>query len=65
MPKSRQRCVTSLSISSKVPGSNSKSMRSRAVSLPAVVLALQTIVPAALLRAALEVFEMTDWIHAT
>jgi hypothetical protein len=34
IPKSRQRCVTSLSTSSKVPGSNSKSMRSRAVSLP-------------------------------
>ncbi len=34
MPKSRQRCVTSLSISSKLPGSNSASTRSRAVSLP-------------------------------
>src|ERR1700722_18219994 len=35
MPKSRQRWVTSLSTSSKVPGSNSSSIRSRAVSLPA------------------------------
>src|SRR5437660_1220902 len=35
MPKSRQRCVTSLSTSSNVPGSNSSSMRSRALSLPA------------------------------
>src|SRR5438128_6826963 len=34
MPKSRQRCVTNLSISSKVPGSNRRAMRSRAVSLP-------------------------------
>src|SRR4051812_24007803 len=35
MPKSRHRCVTSLSISWNVPGSNSNSIRSRAVSLPA------------------------------
>src|SRR5471032_681943 len=35
MPKSRHRWVTSLSTSSKVPGSNSRSIRSRAVSLPA------------------------------
>ena len=35
MPKSWQRWVTSASISSKVPGSNSSAMRSRAVSLPA------------------------------
>src|SRR5438067_147469 len=35
MPKSRQRCVTSLSTSSNVPGSKRSSIRSRAVSLPA------------------------------
>src|SRR5438128_2662273 len=35
MPKSTHRWVTSLSTSSKLPGSNSSSMRSRAVSLPA------------------------------
>src|SRR5262245_57074447 len=35
MPKSRHRWVTSLSTSSKVSGSNSASIRSRAVSLPA------------------------------
>src|SRR5262245_58046451 len=35
MPKSRQRWVMNLSISSKVPASNSRSMRSRAVSFPA------------------------------
>src|SRR5262245_20929267 len=34
MPKSRQRCVTKRSISTNVPGSTSRSMRSRAVSLP-------------------------------
>src|SRR5687767_4082887 len=34
MPKSRQRCSTSLSSSSKVPSSSSSSTRSRAVSLP-------------------------------
>src|SRR5262245_23407738 len=36
MPKSRQRCVTSLSSSSKVPSSSSSSMRSRAPSLPSL-----------------------------
>src|SRR5688572_16830472 len=35
MPKSRQRCVTRASSSSKEPASNSSSMRSCAVSLPA------------------------------
>src|SRR5436190_3422773 len=34
MPKSRQRCVTNLSISSNVPESNRRLMRSRAVSFP-------------------------------
>ena len=34
MPKSRQRCSTSLSSSSKLPSSSSSSTRSRAVSLP-------------------------------
>src|SRR5262245_33392934 len=34
MPKSRQRCTTNRSISTNVPGSTSRSMRSRAVSLP-------------------------------
>src|ERR1039458_7317977 len=36
MPKSRPRCVTSLSSSSKVPSSRSNSMRSRAESLPSL-----------------------------
>src|ERR1035437_9885903 len=36
MPKSRQRCVTSLSISSKQFSSSSSSMRSRALSLPSL-----------------------------
>src|SRR5688572_15915693 len=35
IPKSRQRWVTSLSVSWKVPGSKRRSIRSRAVSLPA------------------------------
>src|SRR5262245_54725287 len=35
MSKSVQRCVTNLSISTKVPGSKSSSRRSRAVSFPA------------------------------
>src|SRR5258708_39722971 len=36
MPKSLQRCVTSLSVSSKVPSSSRKSMRSRADILPSL-----------------------------
>src|SRR5437764_10657198 len=36
MPKSRQRCVTSLSSSSKEPSSSSNSIRSRAESLPSL-----------------------------
>ena len=36
MPKSRQRCVTSLSSSSNEPSSSSSSMRSRALSLPSL-----------------------------
>src|SRR6266403_1045152 len=36
MPKSTQRCRTNLSSSSKVPSSNKRWMRSRAVSLPAL-----------------------------
>src|SRR5436190_17642815 len=36
IPKSRQRCVTSLSSSSKVPSSSSNSTRSRAESLPSL-----------------------------
>ena len=52
MPKSRQRCSTSLSSSSKVPSSSSSSTRSRAVSLPSRVLALAPLLAAALLGAA-------------
>ena len=63
IPKSRQRCVTSLSVSTNVPGSKRKSMRSRAVSLPAVVLLLEAVFAAAQLGATLEVLEMLDWIH--
>src|SRR5215469_8172835 len=36
MPKSLQRCVTSLSVSSKVPSSSRNSMRSRADILPSL-----------------------------
>ena len=47
MPKSRHRCVTSASISSKVPGSNRWSMRSRAVSRPDSRWPLETLLAAA------------------
>src|SRR5688572_20615288 len=47
IPKSAQRCVTNLSSSTKLPGSRSASIRSRAVSLPAsCCLAMRALPPA-------------------
>jgi hypothetical protein len=47
MPKSVQRCSTNMSHSSNVPSSSSSSMRSRAVSLPFLVLGVDALLSAA------------------
>ena len=63
MPKSRQRWVTSLSISSKVPGIEQQIDALARGQLAGVVLLLQPLLAAAQFRAPLEVGEMLDWIH--
>ena len=63
MPKSRQRCVTSLSISSKVPGIEQQVDALARGQLAGVVLLAEAVFAAAELGAPLEVFEVLDWIH--
>ena len=63
IPKSWQRCVTSLSTSSNVPGSNRRVMRSRAVSLPLRVVLLEALVAAAELGEPFAFPESLDRIH--
>ena len=60
MPKSRQRWVTNLSISSKVSGSNSRVDALARRQLARVALAAQPLLAAAQLGAALQVVETSD-----
>ena len=65
MPKSVQRCSTNMSNSSKEPSSSSRSMRSRAVSLPLGVLGFDALLAAAFPRPPAPVFKLfQDFLHA-
>jgi hypothetical protein len=57
MPKSRQRCVTSLSSSSKVPGSIHPLARGQ---LPGIVVALQPVLAAAEFRQTFEFRQLRE-----